>query len=310
MRNLILLDATLDPRKQDIENALLKIREDYATCTPVDWAYETRDFATTPWVEYQPGSKGISFDVIAADTQAIFIRDGEKWDNIIYVVDPAHWHAEFIGGWNLGYPRHGYSVEIVLAAFNPPTLYKIFAMEIAHSWNDMAIQEIGDNLLSTFGVTDFDNQVIHGVDTRYGKNVPPNAPMTGYYTDYNYRPMIEICKDKLARTYKTRLDRYTNGTYKFKRDLYYGLAGDDVAELQRRYKREGFADYEPVGSFGPKTKASTIAYQLAHKITPPLGFVGPKTRLSLNGAPLPAPVASSVLAEVDAVLLSELALWE
>jgi hypothetical protein len=182
-------------------------------------------------------------------------------------------------------------------------------MEIAHSWNDICIQEINDNLLSTFGVWDFDNQVIHGVDTRYGQNVPPNAPMTGYYTDYNYRPMIAIAKVKLALAYKTRKDRFEHTAYKFGRDLYYGKSGSDVIELQRRFKREGLATYEPTGYFGNLTKASAIAYQKLHNITPSLGFVGPKTRLVLNGSSVtPTPKAPD--AEVEAILLSELAMWD
>ncbi len=219
MRLLILIDTAALPLKQKVEDALLLIQSDYAPYTPVSWEYEVRDFSGLQWVEYLPQSLGISFDKINKDTQDIYIRDGEKWDDVIYVVDQSNWKAQFIGGWNLGYPRHGYCIELVLAASNPGTLYKIFAMEIAHSWNDQCIQEIGDNLLSTFGVADFDNMVIHGVDPRYGKNVPPNAPITGYYTDYNYRPMLAMCGTKLAQAYQVRLDRYTKGTYKFKRDL-------------------------------------------------------------------------------------------
>lgn len=310
MRLLILLDAATIPRKQAIENALLQIRDDYTPATPVTWEYETRDFSNIPWVEYQPGSLGISQDRINSDTQAIFLRDGEKWDNIIYVVDPSNWKAQNIGGWNLGPTRHGYCVELVIASFNPSWLHKIFAMEIAHSWNDECIQEINDNLLSTFGVWDFDNQVIHGVDPRYGQNVPPNAPMNGYYTNYDYRPMIIIAAAKLALAYKTRLDRYTTGTYKFKRDLFLGMSGDDVVELQKRFAREGVADYAPTGTFGPKTKASAIAYQIKSGIFPQAGYVGPKTRLKLNGDSGSLRPSTNIMAESDAILLSELAMWD
>ncbi len=309
MRILILLDQTLGTRKQEVENALLKIREDYTVATPVEWIYEVRDFSTIPWVSYQPGALGISFDVIEKDTQGIYLRDGEKWDNVIYVVAPANWKAEFIGGWNLGYPRHGYTIELVLAHTNPSILYKIFAMEIAHSWNDLCIQEINDNLLPTFGVTDFDNQVIHGVDPRYGKNVPPNAPMDGYYTDYNYRPMIEVAKAKLSLAYQIRKTRYNTGAFIFKRDLHYGMSGDDVIELQKRFAREGLATYAPTGFFGVLTKASSTAYQKKNNIFPQMGYVGPKTRLSLNKTSVVSTTTNNILAEADAILLSELAIW-
>lgn len=305
MRLLILLDSATLPRKQEIENALIRIRDDYAPATPVTWEYEVRDFSNLTWVDYLPGAQGISWDIISRDTQAIFLRDGEKWDNIIYVVDPSHWLPQKFGGWNLGAPWHGYSIEIV-KAFQNDWLYKAFAMEIAHSWNAVCIQENNDNLLSTFGVWDFGNQVIHGVDPRYGINVPPNAPMTGYYTDYNYRPMIAIAKDKLTLAYKTRLDRYTNGTYKFKRDLYFGMSGDDVIELQKRFAREGVATYKPTGLFWTLTKDSAIAYQKKNNIFPQVGYVGIKTRTSLNKVAVVSPVTSNVIVEPDALLISEL----
>jgi hypothetical protein len=312
MRTLVLLDSATVPQKQAVEAALVRIRDDYAPATPVTWEYEVRDFSNLPWVDYQPGAKGVSFDTVNLHTQAIFLRDGEKWDNVIYVIDRSHWQAPNIGGWNLGSTHHGYCVELVLAMVDKPDwLYKTFAMEIAHSWNDECMQEINDPLLTTFGVSDFDNQVVHGVDTRYGVNVPPNAPMTGYYTDYNYRPMIAICKDKLALAYKTRLDRFTNGAYKFfRRNLYLGLSGDDVVELQRRFAREGVAAYKPTGYFGPLTKASAVAYQLKKSIKPAAGFVGEITRLALNGTASPTQPPSGAPAEADAVLLSELAIWD
>lgn len=289
----------------DINDALSKIRDDYAVCTPVDWTFEICDLSSVPWIAYQPDALGISFDVINADTQRIYLRDGEKWDNILYVVSPENWKAPNVGGWNLGTPRHGYSVEIINASTNPDWLHKIFAMEIAHSWNDMCMQELGDNLLSTFGVTDFDNQVIHGVDTRYGLNVPPNAPMTGYYTTYEYKPMIAIVKDTLGKMYKMRKTRYETNAYQFKRDLYLGLSGDDVIELQKRFAREGLATYDPTGYFGKLTKASAIAYQTKHGITPAEGYVGPKTRLSLNKTPI-VTVNTPSHAEPEALLFSEL----
>ncbi len=308
MRSLILLDSATVPRKQDVEVALGKIRDDYAPATPVTWAYEVKDFSSLKWIDYLPGALGVSYDTINSITQELYKRDGEKWDNVIFVIDPMNWKAPNIGGWNLGYPRHGYSVQLILASLSPVWLYKIFAMEIAHSWNDLCIQEISDNLLSTFNVRDFANQVIHGVDSRYGVDVPPNAPMTGYYTDYNYRPMIAIAKEKLALAYSTRIQRYETGTYKFRRDLYIGISGDDVIELQKRFAREGVASYAPTGYFGEKTKASAIAYQKKNGILPQLGFVGTKTRAVLNGGIVVVPTPSNVLPEAEAILLSELAM--
>lgn len=183
-------------------------------------------------------------------------------------------------------------------------------MEIAHGWNQVCIQEIGDNLLTTFGVRDFGNEVIHGVDPRYGKNVPPNAPMDGYFTDYNYRPMIEIAKEKLSRAYKTRSVRYAADAYLFRRNLYFGKTGDDVIELQKRFAREGLALYKPTGFFASKTKASAIAYQKKYNIVPQQGYIGEKTRAHLNNAAHVVPTPSSPRIDPEAIFVSELAMWD
>jgi hypothetical protein len=81
MRLLILLDKDTTARKQEVENALLKIKDDYATGNvPVTWEYELRDFSQLTWVEYLPQSLGISYDIVNKDIAAIYLRDGEKWD--------------------------------------------------------------------------------------------------------------------------------------------------------------------------------------------------------------------------------------
>lgn len=294
----------------DIDNVLENIRRDYEPTTDFTWSYEERVLSNLPWVEYLPNFKGISFDVVNADMQRLFIRDGEKWDNIIYVVDPPNWQEPHAWGWNLGTPRHGYAIELVRFNENPDWLYKTFAMEIAHSWNDIGIQEIGDNLLSVFDVTDFDNMVVHGVDKRYGKNVPSNAPITGYYTDYNYRPMIAMAQNQIARMFQVRKDRYELDTYFFWRDLYIGKSGDDVAELQRRLTREGLMSHIATGYFGPITQYAVKLYQQKHGISPARGYVGPITRMALNkGLVMPSvPVRSAI--EPEPLLVEELQIWD
>lgn len=308
MRLLILLDS--ETTRQPIEDALLRIRDDYAPATPVTWEYETRDFSTVHWIEYLPNFKGISIDLVKKNMSDIFIRDGEKWDNVIYVIDPIHWLEDHAWGWNLGTPIHGYAVELVRATHNPDWLYKTFAMEIAHSWNDIGIREIGDNLLSVFSVTDFDNMVIHGVDSRYGKNVPLNAPITGYYTDYNYRPIISMAQNQLMRMFQVRKDRYERGIYKYWRNLYVGKSGDDVAELQRRLIREGIMSHAATGYFGPITQDAVKLYQCQHGISPAIGYVGPITRLALNEGMIMTSAAVGSAIEAEPLLVEELQIWD
>ncbi len=67
----------------------------------------------------------------------------------------------------------------------------------------------------------------------------------------------------------------------FNIDLQTGDENYCVLLLQRALVREGFADWEPTGYFGSKTKAALRLYQKAHGIEP-IGRCGPMTRTSLN----------------------------
>lgn len=68
----------------------------------------------------------------------------------------------------------------------------------------------------------------------------------------------------------------------FTSDLYFGVRSPQVFQLQRLYKKLGFATYEPTGYFGLMTWMSTVAFQKAYGITPTHGFVGPVTRKQLE----------------------------
>lgn len=64
----------------------------------------------------------------------------------------------------------------------------------------------------------------------------------------------------------------------FNRDLSFGMSGQDVLDLQ---KRLGVDFSTAPGTFGPRTLAAVVKYQLSQGITP-TGYVGPKTRAALN----------------------------
>lgn len=152
MRILLLFDNSIPDRKNDIDIALERIKSDYAETTPVSWVYQNKDFSALRWVEYQPTYFGIAWDIVYKDVNAIA---KDKYDQVIYLVGEEHWQAPGIGGWNLGTPINGFQVEIVKVYQNSPEwLYKTFAMEIAHSWDNLCLQELGDNLLSTFSYED------------------------------------------------------------------------------------------------------------------------------------------------------------
>ncbi len=63
------------------------------------------------------------------------------------------------------------------------------------------------------------------------------------------------------------------------RDLSVGLSGSDVEQLQRFLVAQGFSiSVGPTGYFGAQTRRAVIAFQKKHKITPAIGYFGPKTR--------------------------------
>ena len=74
--------------------------------------------------------------------------------------------------------------------------------------------------------------------------------------------------------------------YTFSTDLTVGSKGAAVTALQQVLVNGGYLVMPSgvsMGYFGALTKASVIKYQLAKGISPAAGYVGPKTRASLNG---------------------------
>jgi hypothetical protein len=97
---------------------------------------------------------------------------------------------------------------------------------------------------------------VHGINNSYGGFVDP--------TPYLWRK-----GDKLP--------------IKFRRNLWWGSSGDDVAWLQTVLKLEELAkNYEPIGYFGPQTAMDVRALQLKYRISPAYGYVGDLTRKLLN----------------------------
>lgn len=66
------------------------------------------------------------------------------------------------------------------------------------------------------------------------------------------------------------------------RDLSWGSSGYDVYLLQKALRKEGYADFEPTGYFGSKTVLAVGRMQSARKLSPALGYFGPKSRAVYN----------------------------
>lgn len=69
----------------------------------------------------------------------------------------------------------------------------------------------------------------------------------------------------------------------FNKNLWLGMWGEEVKNLQRALKIEGHFNYEITGYFGLITLSAVKAFQKTNLITPISGYVGPLTRGKLNG---------------------------
>lgn len=210
MNLLILLDTQADGKRARIDKALERIKADYAGVTPVTWEYLSRDYTNLEWENYLPDSKGISYSYISSETKALWGKYRYYYDHVIFTVDPANWGAPGIGGWNLGGRFNNYYPQIVKVSDSDEWLYKIFAMEIFHAMDEVVPDELGVNLNTIAGM-DFDNDIVHGENPKYG--VPNSQTKTGYYTDFIYRDIILEFGDYIHRAYlkreKQRIERIT-----------------------------------------------------------------------------------------------------
>ncbi len=71
--------------------------------------------------------------------------------------------------------------------------------------------------------------------------------------------------------------------FQFLTNMGRGMSGNDVLELQKRLRLEGYFVYPTnTGYFGPFTQIAVMLYQIKHNIIPVSGYVGPITRAVLN----------------------------
>ncbi len=76
----------------------------------------------------------------------------------------------------------------------------------------------------------------------------------------------------------------TKPSYRFEKDLYFGMTDPDVRALQDILKYEGLfpTNAESTGFFGSITLDAVKKFQTKYGIQPVSGYVGPKTREKLN----------------------------
>ena len=114
------------------------------------------------------------------------------------------------------------------------------------------------------------------------------SPSSGYYGPIT-RAFIAAHPLGTASQPVISTSTTTTSTAILTRNLYRGLSGEDVLTLQRLLNTNGYTVASTgAGSsgnettyFGPATENAVIRFQIAHGITPSVGYVGPLTRAAL-----------------------------
>lgn len=211
MRTLLLVDEKAKDKISRINAAMDKISTDYGG--DVTWEVQYRNFDNLKWIYYDSKAKGIDFNYINVTNKEIYEKNNLAYDNVVYCVDPLNWQdgEVAVGGWNLGGKFNNLYPQIVKVMQSDEWLYKAFAMEIIHMWDDACSAELLINLNNIAGM-DWDYDVIHGENPKWGKYVKGTPQetwtKTDYYTDYNFTPVIKefgaylkLALDKRKRTY-------------------------------------------------------------------------------------------------------------
>lgn len=113
------------------------------------------------------------------------------------------------------------------------------------------------------------------------------SPISGYYGPIT---RAFIAAHPLGTSQSTTSNNSTtSNTAALTRDLYQSISGEDVRTLQKLLNDNGYT-VASTGSgspenettyFGPATEAAVIKFQIAHGISPAVGYVGPLTRTAL-----------------------------
>jgi hypothetical protein len=109
-------------------------------------------------------------------------------------------------------------------------------------------------------------------------------------TGYVYNTSLKKIKQIYESLCKNNKEEPSSQKYIFTRDLYTGITGEDVRELQKYLNKNGFVlTTEGPGSpeneterFGALTRNALIKFQLANGISPAVGYFGPITRGVVN----------------------------
>ncbi len=126
-----------------------------------------------------------------------------------------------------------------------------------------------------------------------GGIIPPSVIRTGGRSGQFNRPPVVAAPVAQINTGSV----LGEAGFRFDSHLTLGSRGEEVTELQKLLKAEGFFGVEPTGYFGTITQAAVMAYQAAHNI-PTTGYVGNLTLAQLNSTVVSTTVESPEVASL------------
>jgi peptidoglycan hydrolase-like protein with peptidoglycan-binding domain len=114
------------------------------------------------------------------------------------------------------------------------------------------------------------------------------VPANGYY-GATTRAFIASSAGGIPQQVATSTPQVNMNIVTLTRNLFRNVSGEDVRTLQRILNANGYT-VAPSGAgspgkettyFGPATQAAVVRFQIAHGITPSIGYVGVLTRAAL-----------------------------
>lgn len=179
---LVILDEKISEDasyKDEINNALILQNEEYKLATEgniqIEHIFSQQNLSSVPWVDYWGGNYGFSYSWLQQDT-----KNRGDFYSIAYVIDDEHWSklgmTSGIWGWHAGF-FNGYSIQLIRAqkgsvkyvpalGKTASTVFFGFYEELMHSWDDLLYSRLQVDLDTFFGVTDYDETIVHGADTK------------------------------------------------------------------------------------------------------------------------------------------------
>lgn len=211
---LAIVDSEID-FLDEVEDALTLQRSDYLVATEgrvdVQTTIIREELFNLPWKRYWGENWGVDISWIKTRTQKIREKYGDQFDTIVFIIDFDNWTRQgniTINGWNLGtfYPdQNGYQIQLIKAGrHSQRALYLTLLMELFHAHDDFYRRATGKSLEQYFGVTNFDDNIVHGMAGQ-GEVLSQEDSVRMFgegYDRWNYRPAFKAMTGILINLFR------------------------------------------------------------------------------------------------------------